>query len=85
MGQNLQSCCHRCKVKVFHFRCKENETLMPFYRFHSPCIRSDPKSVETLADQGQEADWMADEAEGGYKNQWEYDEETRQYKFLGKG
>ena len=60
MGMNLQSCCHRCKVKRFHFRGKENETLLPFYWTHYECMRQNPGNVETLEDQIQEADWMGE-------------------------
>lgn len=77
MGLNLYSCCHRCKTKVFHFRCQENKTLMPFYYLHRDCLHYNPKNLETLENQSQEADWMA---EDGYKDQWEYDEKKRCYK-----
>lgn len=60
MGMNLQTCCHKCKEKVFHFRRKENETMLPFYRKHYDCMREDPSNVETLEDQIQEAHWMCD-------------------------
>lgn len=58
MGMNLQSCCHKHKVRRFHFRGKENETLLPFYSTHYQCMREDPRNVETLEDQAQETDWM---------------------------
>ena len=77
MGINLQSCCHKCKVKVFHFRGKEDKTLLPFYKLHRSCISQDPKNIETLDDQAQEADRMSD---GSYKDQWEYDSEKGSYK-----
>ena len=58
MGMNLQSCCHRCKVKRFHYRGRENETLLPFYAKHHDCMRLNPGNLETLEDQLQEANWM---------------------------
>lgn len=58
MGMNLQSCCHKHKVKRFHFRGEEHKTLLPFYRKHYECMRENPRNVETLEDQIQEADWM---------------------------
>lgn len=64
MGLNLFSACHKCKEKVFHFRGKEGETILPFYLKHRKCLESDPKtSVETLEDQVQERDWMRDDSE----------------------
>lgn len=67
MGMNLQSCCHRCKVRVFHYRGRENETLLPFYRKHYFCMVLNPKNIETLEDQIQEESWMSlyiDETDG---------------------
>ena len=58
MGMNLHTACHRCKVKVFHLRRKENETIFPFYRKHASCMGIDAKNVETLADEFQDAEWM---------------------------
>ena len=55
---NLQSCCHKCRVKQFHYRGKENETMLPFYGKHCACMRENPRNVETLEGQIQEADWM---------------------------
>jgi hypothetical protein len=63
MGMNLQSCCHRCKQRAYHYRGKENKTLLPFYKKHTKCMRMNPANVETLEDQLQEADWMS---EGDY-------------------
>lgn len=60
MGLNLISCCHLCKVKQFHFRKRENETLLPFYKNHYICMRANPNNVETKEDQIQEEDWMID-------------------------
>lgn len=57
---NLQSCCHKCKVKRFHFRGRENETMLPFYQSHYNCMVENPGNVETLEDQIQEADWMGE-------------------------
>lgn len=63
MGMNLRSCCHLCKEKTFHFRRRENETLLPFYQRHDVCMRLNPSNVETKEDQMQEEDWMADDSE----------------------
>ena len=60
MGMNLQSCCHRCGVKKFHFRGQEQETILPFYKKHYECMRKYKGNVETLEDQIQEEDWMSD-------------------------
>lgn len=65
MGLNLVSACHRCKEKVFHFRNKENETMIPFYRKHIKCMKLNPSNVETLDDQHQWRDWMCGKT--GYK------------------
>lgn len=59
MGMNIQSCCHKCKVKRFHFRGEEQKTLLPFYAAHYECMRQKPSNVETLEDQIQEAPWMS--------------------------
>lgn len=69
MGLNLYSACHKHKVKVFHFRSEEDKTMMPFYYKHRDCLEANPMiSVETLEDQAQERDWMAEPEEGGYQN-----------------
>ena len=60
MGMNLMTCCHKCKEQVFHFRRKENETILPFYNKHYDCMREKPGNVETLESQVQEADWMGE-------------------------
>ena len=56
------SACHKCKVKVFHYRGKEGKTLMPFYYKHRECFdngnEEDKFNVETKEDQRQEEDWM---------------------------
>lgn len=65
MGMNLRTCCHKCKVQVFHYRRKENETILPFYKEHYNCMRENPKNIETLEDQVQEKDWMGDDS--GYE------------------
>ena len=70
MGINIISCCHKCKVKVFHFRRKENMTIIPFYRNHQQCMRENPNNVETKDDQMQEEDWMED-----YRDDNQIDEE----------
>ena len=64
MGINLISGCHKCKVKVFHYRNRENLTLMPFYYKHRDCL----PDVETLEDQAQEQTWM---------DKYKYDEEIQ--------
>lgn len=64
MGMNLQSCCHKCKEKIFHYRGRENETMLPFYRKHYSCMQESPDNIETKEDQIQEEDWMHDD--GGY-------------------
>lgn len=58
MGMNLRSCCHLCMVQVFHFRNKESETLMPFYKAHYDCLLKSPHNIETKEDQRQAAGWM---------------------------
>lgn len=63
MGINLMTACHKHKVKVFHFRNEEDKTMMPFYYKHRDCL----PNIETLEDQAQEKDWMADPEYGGYK------------------
>ena len=60
MGMNLRTCCHKCREQIFHYRRKENETLLPFYKKHYYCMRENPKNIETLEDQVQEKDWMDD-------------------------
>ena len=69
MGMNLRTCCHKCKIQIFHFRRKENKTILPFYEKHYQCMREDPRNIETLEDQIQEADWMQDANNGGYKDE----------------
>lgn len=69
MGMNLQSCCHKCRVKRFHYRGKENETMLPFYDRHHTCMRENPSNVETLDDQIQEAGWMCEQ--NGYPDEGE--------------
>lgn len=58
MGMNLITCCHKCRVQVFHYRGKENETIYPFYKMHYECMMLNPDNLETCEDQIQEADWM---------------------------
>ena len=60
MGINIQSCCHKCRVRHFHFRGKEQTSLPSFYNRHYECMRQNPRNVETLEDQMQEAEWMND-------------------------
>lgn len=63
MGLNIHSACHKCKEKVFHYRNKEGDTIMPFYRRHEGCMREDRNNVVTLDDQYQEEHWMSDNSE----------------------
>jgi hypothetical protein len=63
MGMNLMSACHKCKEKVFHYRRKENLTMMPFYKAHAGCMRENKTNVVTLDDQYQYEDWMDDESD----------------------
>jgi hypothetical protein len=65
MGMNLQSACHKCKEKVFHYRRKEHKTIIPFYKAHSDCMRENKDNVVTLEDQVQWEDWMDDNS--GYE------------------
>lgn len=58
MGMNLRSCCHRCKVQIFHFRGEEQKTILPFYDMHKECMKINYKNVETMEDQLQETWWM---------------------------
>lgn len=62
MGINLQSVCHLCKEKVFHYRRQENKTMIPFYKAHHDCMRINPNHVETKDDQMQYESWMDDDA-----------------------
>ena len=63
MGMNLQSACHKCKQKVFHYRNQEHKTIIRFYRAHENCMREDKNNVVTLEDQYQWADWMDDDSD----------------------
>ena len=55
---NLRSCCHLCKVQVFHYTGEQNKTLLPFYKEHYDCMLKDKSNIETLEDQIQVAEWM---------------------------
>ena len=50
MGHNLISACHKCKVKIFHFRNEENKAILPFYKKHSHCAKFDIRNVQTIMD-----------------------------------
>lgn len=63
MGMNVQSACHRCKEKVFHFRGRENESILPFYRAHRKCMDIHPDNVVTKDDQYQSEDWMDEDSD----------------------
>ncbi len=65
MGMNLRSCCHKCKEQIFHYRKKENETIIPFYSKHYQCMREDKNNIETKEDQIQWEEWM--DGNGEYK------------------
>jgi len=67
MGYNLISGCHKCKVKVFHFRGEENVKILDFYIKHKECAKEDLKNVQTIMDNCDE-DWIEDFKQGGYKN-----------------
>lgn len=60
MGINVQSCCHLCRVRVFHYRSDESLTMMPFYYKHRKCLAADPTNIETKEDQNQEQAWMSE-------------------------
>lgn len=60
MGINVQSCCHLCRVRVFHYRSEESLTMMPFYYKHRKCLAADPANIETKEDQNQEQSWMSE-------------------------
>ena len=62
MGRNVMSACHECEEKVFHYRGRENDTILPFYKAHSRCMVHNPNNVVTLDDQYQEEDWMHDDS-----------------------
>jgi hypothetical protein len=69
MGYNLISACHKCKVKIFHYRGEENETILPFYLKHKGCFREHPWNIQTIIDQsGFDPTWAYREDEGGYKD-----------------
>ncbi len=83
MGINLITACHKHKVKVFHYRNEEDKTMMPFYYKHRDCLRKDPTvSVETLEDQTQEQDWMAEPDYGGYETDEEIQKLAREEEVL---
>ena len=50
MGHNLISCCHRCKVQIYHFRHEENIAILPFYKKHAGCAKEDINNVQTVMD-----------------------------------
>jgi hypothetical protein len=64
MGMNLQTCCHKCRERVFHFRGEENKTILPFYKKHEKCIRENPSNVETLEETYQWVEWMEEYEDG---------------------
>jgi len=70
MGHNLISFCHKCKVKVFHFRHEENETILPFYYKHRNCAKLDIENVQTVMDNnGNDLKCMDDFRNGGYNDE----------------
>ncbi|KKM25140.1 hypothetical protein LCGC14_1597960 [marine sediment metagenome] len=48
MGNNVISCCHKCKVQMFHYRNEENKTILPFYRKHRDCAKEDINNAQTV-------------------------------------
>lgn len=61
MGVNLISGCHKCEVKVFHFRNEENVSILPFYYKHKKCAQEDINNVQTVMDNnGTDQDWCQD-------------------------
>lgn len=68
MGYNLHSACHKCKVRIFHFRYEENKTILPFYIKHKECIKENINNVQTIIDNiGMDEEWQNEEENGGYK------------------
>ena len=63
MGYNLLSACHKCKVKIFHFRREENKTILPFYVKHSQCAKEDVTNVQTVMDNNGTDQWWAEREE----------------------
>jgi len=66
MGYNLISGCHKCKVKIFHFRTEENKTVLPFYKKHSECAKECINNVQTVMDNNGTEQWWAES--DGYNN-----------------
>lgn len=75
MGINVQSCCHKCQVRVFHYRGEECLTMMPFYYKHRPCLAINSANLETKEDQNQEEEWMSE---------YPYDEEIQVIARMGR-
>ncbi len=69
MGVNIISGCHKCKVKVFHWRGEENVNMIPFYYKHKLCAQEDINNVQSVMDNnGTDQDWCNDFKQGGYKD-----------------
>jgi hypothetical protein len=69
MGYNLYSACHKCKVKIFHFRREEQKTILPFYAKHSKCAKENIDNVQTIMDNnGTDQEWQNSFENGGYKD-----------------
>ena len=66
MGYNLISACHKCKVKIFHFRRQENETILPFYKKHADCAKENIDNVQTVMDNNGTDQWWAEST--GYQD-----------------
>ena len=67
MGNNVISCCHKCKVQMFHYRNEENKTILPFYRKHRDCAKEDINNVQTVMDNnGTDQFWQN---RGGYPDE----------------
>lgn len=60
MGHNLISVCHKCKVKIFHFRNEEHKTILPFYKNHANCAKEKSK-IQKVNAGFMGYDWMLEE------------------------
>ena len=66
MGHNLISVCHKCKVKVFHFRNEENKAILPFYKKHADCAKEKIENVITVMNNNATDQWWTES--DGYAN-----------------
>ncbi|MCP4393116.1 MAG: hypothetical protein GY804_02450 [Alphaproteobacteria bacterium] len=68
MGYNLISCCHKCKEQIFHFRGKENDGILPFYKKHRHCAKERILNVQTImGNNGTDQEWQNEQCNGGYR------------------